>query len=399
MSNQTTATQDKPGISPLLVLSVLAVMAVLVMVVLRPAAAWSGVLTGALFAGTIALGAAAVCAVSLLCGARWWDGIRRVPVALSSALPVPVLVLAVTIVAGLGSLYPWAVSDPSTLSHLVQEKLAWLNTPFFLGRTAFVLLSWIVLTAILNRHIRRAEALGVAVARPGLIRASIVFTLFFGLTISVGFWDWVMSMEPEWFSSIYGVYGFAATFRAGIAGMAILGIVLARRRLAGGGFRGVACQTLGALLFAFSMFWAYIWLSQYLLIWYADLPEESVYYLARLGGGWSVLFWLNPVLNFVIPFAILLPARTKEHPWLLLQVSVIALIGHWVDMLVLVAPATGPLTPIAPLAGILTAFACLVAMSIPIRRCLSSWDADIARTSQEHAVEAKSPLSAAELSG
>jgi hypothetical protein len=175
----------------------------------------------------------------------------------------------------------------------------------------------------------------------GLWRLAIGFLVVFGITISVAWCDWSMSLEPEWFSTMFGVYGFAGTFQGGIAAVTVAALLFNSRGQLG--FRTTAelRHDLGRLLLAFSLFWAYIWYSQFMLIWYADLPEETPYFAARLSNGWSVLFLLNAVVNFGVPLFVLLPARAKRHPTVLLQVALIVILGRWLDVYLLVAPSSG----------------------------------------------------------
>ncbi len=170
---------------------------------------------------------------------------------------------------------------------------------------------------------------------------------------------------------MYGVYGFATSLLAGIAGVTILALARDRRLPASQQMRPDQVHDLGKLLFAFSVFWAYIWYCQYMLIWYGGLPEEAPYFIRRVEGPWAMLFWLNVVLGFGVPFLVLLSARAKKRRDILFQVALVVLIARWLDIWVLVGPPTDPSArvPLWPLLAVLTAIA--LAM-LWVRRCRSA---------------------------
>lgn len=337
------------------------------------AAGWAEILAPALWGITIVLGAAFFAAVKVLSGARWWDRLRPVVHALCGSMAAPAVALIACLALGLSALYPWsgeAAGDP-----LIQAKEAWLNPPFFLARAGVILVVWFTLLAGLRKRLRWDASAGTREAHRHLVRTAIVFTIAFAATISIAFWDWGMSLEPSWFSTIYGVYGFAAAFRAGIAAVAVAAVVLSRR---GGGeeLRPETTRLLSSMLLAFSMFWAYIWISQYLLVWYSDLPEEALHYTRRLSGGWSMTFWLNPVVGFAVPFLVLLPLPMRRRTGVLLQVAAIVLVAHWIDMFQLVVPAARQTPPLFPWIAVCTTLAVAAGILLLMQRSLDRWGLD-----------------------
>jgi len=314
-----------------------------------PVAGWQGLLIAAYVGLSAALGATLFVAINRVTGAKWAHGIHRVPWAVGRLMPVPAAFLAVVLPLGLTALYPWAVPGAAEASHLIHEKAAWLNVPFFLGRAGAVLAGFWVLTAMLLPRPEPAAAEPRMPSTP----AAVIFVLLFAVLISVSSWDWMMSLEPEWFSTMFGVYGFAGTFLSGIAVVTVVAVIWSRageKRIALGDRQA---HDLGALLFGFSMFWGYIWFCQYMLIWYANVPEETPYFAHRLSHGWEMLFWLNPVVNFVIPFVALLRKPAKLNRSVLLQVGIIVLVGRWLDAYLMVAPSQGgsPTLPVFALAA------------------------------------------------
>jgi len=341
---------------------VLAVAAIVLVggVVLQPTQAWAGILVAGVLGTSLALGAALFAALCVAAGGRWFMSFADVPMDLARTLAIPLVPVAVTLVVALQVLYPWA--DPAVVehSHLLQTKAGWLNAPFFWARAAIVMAIWLGLVQLLRRSFRAVAAQETRATHGSLVRSCVVFLLLFALTISVATWDWTMSLEPEWFSTMRGVYGFAGTFLGGIAAISVVAIL-------GGGPGGRSLDAgqrhdLGKLLFAFSMFWAYIWFCEFMLIWYANIPEETPYFFTRLHQGWGFFFWLNPVLNFGLPFLVLLSAHTKRSPTVLLQVALLVLVGRFLDVYLMVVPSTGA-SPGVPTYALSATAAVLLLMS------------------------------------
>jgi hypothetical protein len=329
----------------------------------QPSQGWSGILTAALFGVTLAMGGAVFVAVQAAAGARWWFPVRGIPLLLARTLAVPAAVLVLCLVVGLAPLYPWARPGAFGPDSPLHGKEAWLNAPLFLARAIVVLVLWFALIGRMDRRLGDLCQEPSAASHRRFARASIGFLVVYAVTSSVASWDWFMSLEPAWFSTMYSVYVFAGTLLGGIAAVTLLALLLERAGLLHAPLEPDTVHDLGKLLFAFSTFWAYIWFCQYLLVWYSNLPEETAHYAARLSGGWSTLFHLNAVLNWVVPFVALLGAGPKRRPGALLQVAAVVLVGRWLDVFLLVAPSTGPL-PAFPLAAVAASVAVLGGMGM-----------------------------------
>lgn len=274
-------------------------------------------------------------------GAGWSVVVRRVAEAVSYAL-IPAALMAPLLFFGASTLYEW--SRPESVAHdlILQAKAPWLNLGFFMGRTGFCFVLWLGFVFAILRNSRAQDIDGDVRHTTANVRLSSAFLIVFGVTVSMTSFDWLMSLEPHWYSTIFGAYGFAGLFQSGIA--VITAIVLLLRRA--GCYRqgGVQVVTehhlhdLGKLLFAFSCFWAYLWFCQYMLIWYTNIPEETVYFTRRQSGGWAILFVLNLIVNWVVPFLALLSKHTKRNPNALLVVVVTVLFGRWLDLYVMIMP-------------------------------------------------------------
>ena len=333
----------------------------------QPAATWSGLLTAAIFGLTLALGGALFLALQVVCGARWWLPIRRVPLLLARTLPMPLVALGLCLLAGLTVLYPWARPDVVAASALLQRKAAWLQTPYFLARAALIVTIWLALIAMLHRCQARAER-PESPAWDRLVRRSVVFLVLFAITLSVASWDWIMSLEPEWYSTIYAVYVFAGCVQGGLAAIILIAAALERQARIDPVPEPVR-QDLARLLFAFSTFWAYVWFCQMMLIWYSNLPEETRYFATRWDGGWTMFFFLNLALGWILPFATLLSVGARRHRAALNAVAAVVLLGRFLDCHLLVAPSLGPAASF-PLAAVVATAVVVIGMLLYGRRLL-----------------------------
>ncbi|MCC7344072.1 MAG: hypothetical protein IT573_03970 [Deltaproteobacteria bacterium] len=304
---------------------------------LDPARMWVNLLINNFYYTSLALAAAFFLAILYVTNAGWASNFKRVPEAMTRFLPVALL-LMLTLVFGMHSLYHWSHHDAVLHDPLLRHKEPYLNVPFFFGRMVAYFGLWILLTYLLRRYSLRQDANPDLSLHRRSIRVSALFILVFALTFALASYDWLMSLEPHWYSTIYSVYTFSSLFLHGLAAIALLVILLQERGYFGRLLNENHLHDLGKMIFAFSCFWAYIWVSQYLLIWYSNIPEETAYFWVRTDPDWLWLFALNFALNWLIPFLILLPRAAKRSAAVLKRVCVVLLIGFWLDIFLLVAP-------------------------------------------------------------
>jgi hypothetical protein len=271
------------------------------------------------------------------------------------------LAVGVALFAGTSTLFSWADPEVVAASSILQAKSAWLSTPFFLLRALLVMALWVVTIGALRRALVGTINNATPHSIGRLKRSAAVFMVVLAPTLSVASWDWAMSLEPEWFSTMYGVYLFIGAVLGGLAVVTAVLTMPTAERLFGQRVDREVLHILGQLLFGFSAFWAYIWFCQYMLIWYANIPEEAAYFALRFDMGWATLFWLVPVLNFLVPFVVLMSAAAKRSHAAMFQVSLVVLLGRWLDIYVMVWP---PLEGSAgvPYVAIATSLAMLLAM-------------------------------------
>jgi len=293
---------------------------------------WRAYLFAWLFCLEIGLGGLGLVLLHHLAGGRWSKAAR--PIALAAAQTLPWLgLLFLPLLTALPTLYPWADSGQMAASQLLQSKSLWLNTPFLIGRSIVYLGVWSGLAYGLGRL--TAEDVGRGQASLGMI--------LYVLTTTFAAFDWMMSLEPAWFSSIYGLLFLAGQAVAGIS-LVILGLAAPLPQREGRGW-GEAVQSfndLGNLLLASVMIWAYFAFSQYLIIWSANIPEEAVWYIHRSGGGWQWVALGLIGLHFVLPFALLLSRGVKRNPRVLAWLAVLLLLARAVDLYWLLVPAFHP---------------------------------------------------------
>ena len=295
-------------------------------------------LTSFVFWLTIALGGLFFTMLHHLVGARWSTVLRRLAESIMGVLPV-MAVLFLPLLLGLHELYRWSDAETVAADHLLAAKQPFLNTTFFIIRAAGYFVVWIVLARLLfglslrqdakpdHAQTRRARI----ISAPGMI--------LFALTITFAAFDWLMSLDAHWYSTIFGVYVFAGGFLAALAFLTLLVMWLR----AGGALREVVTvehyHDLGKLMFAFVVFWAYMAFSQYFLIWYGNIPEETVWYLHRWEGSWRAVSLLLVFGHFALPFFLLFPQGTKRNPVILTLMALWLLLMHLVDLHWLVLPS------------------------------------------------------------
>jgi hypothetical protein len=328
---------------------------------------WADLLINGFFFLSLALAGLVFLAIQYLASAGWWTALRRVPEALASLLPLAALPMA-ALWFGRQALYPWtrpgAANDP-----VLAAKAAYLNTPFFFARLVLFLAAWSLFAVLLRRTSLAQDCAEGLDCHRRMVRLSALFIVVFAVTFSLASFDWLMSLEPHWASTMFAVYTFAGLFLQGLAAITLT-VVLLHGKGVLPGVNESHLHDLGKLLFAFSTFWAYIWVSQYLLIWYGNLSDEIPYYLQRTQGSWQVLFVLNPLLNWLIPFLVLLPRAAKRAPNVRKWVSGLLLAGHWLDLYLAVAPPVLGVPRLGLTEGLITAayaglflFACTRALA------------------------------------
>ncbi|MFJ1434090.1 quinol:cytochrome C oxidoreductase [Capnocytophaga canimorsus] len=302
---------------------------------------WAALYVAALFFLFISLGVLAFYAINRASQAGWSPVLFRVMEAITAyLLPGAVVVFVILVLSGLHFNHLFIWMDETVVAHdaLLQGKQGYLNVPFFLIRASIYILGWVA-----YRYFSRKFSIAQDTASDNRnfvknFKISAAFLVFFLVSESMMSWDWIMSVDPHWFSTLFGWYVFASMFVSGITVIALITIYLKSR-----GYlqfvNSSHMHDLAKFMFGISIFWTYLWFSQFLLIWYSNIPEEVTYYVTRIND-YKLVFFGMAAMNFIFPLLVLMNADFKRINWLVVMVGIVILIGHYFDFYVMIMPAT-----------------------------------------------------------
>ena len=285
---------------------------------------------------------------TILAWAGWTTSFRRVSEAIASAVPVIGVICGVILLAivfgGDHSIYHWTDAEHVQHDEILNQKKGFLNKTFFTVWTVLTIVLW----SLIGRKIRNLS-LSTDKGKMSVEEGkrfqwtntvwSALFLLVFALTVmSTTPWLWLMSIDAHWYSTMYSWYTFASTFVSGVALIALFVIYLKNK-----GYLEYTNEEhlhdLGKFMFAFSVFWCYLWFSQYMLIWYSNQPEETKYFEPRVEGPYRGIFFLNIIINFIAPLLLLMKRGAKRNYTTMTVLSVLIIFGHWLDFFQMVHPA------------------------------------------------------------
>ena len=302
---------------------------------------WAALYVACIFFMLISLGVLAFYAIQQVSQSGWSPVLFRVMQGITAYLPVgSVLFFIFLLLCGfhLNHLFIWLDPEVVATDKLIANKAGYLNFPFWIIRAAIFLMGW-----NLYRYFSRKNCLAQDDANDDLnykknFKLSAVFLVFFIVTESIMSWDWIMSIDPHWFSTLFGWYVFSSFFVSAITVIALVTLYLKSK----GVLEHVNTShihDLAKFIFGFSVFWAYLWFSQYMLIWYANIPEEVTYFITRIEL-YNLPFFGAVVMNFVFPLLILINTDFKRITWVLVMAGVVILIGHYLDFFLMIMPGT-----------------------------------------------------------
>ncbi|HLA41568.1 MAG TPA: hypothetical protein VJ417_16315 [Candidatus Glassbacteria bacterium] len=319
----------------LLVMAGLGVVFFLAGMLLDPRRTWYNFIIDYFFFMALGVAGLVLAAVHYAAGATWSVTVRRVAEGMSAWLPVS-LVLSLLLILAIPALYAWDLPEHI---HLWHEKHIYLCKKCFMLRQFLSYAIWIWLGMAIVRNSLKQDSTGDTNLYWRNKRLSVIFLLLFALTITFMSVDLLMSLEETWYSTMFPVYIFAGLFLSGYAACVILVIVFRRAGYLAEAVQDYHLRDMGTWLMAFSVFMVYIGFSQYMLIWYANLPLEIGYMIKRSHGGWGYIFVLLPLLKWIVPFVVLMPERWRRNENVLLAVCAGVLIGQWLDLYWIVVPA------------------------------------------------------------
>lgn len=302
-----------------------------------PERLWPAYLTAFFFVSCLGLGGLFFSVINHIAKAGWSTSIRRIAEGMSSFIPV-MLIGSFVLLLGLKTLYPWADPHLVEANPLLQLKTAYLNTGFLVVRLlVFGLGMFFFARAIVGNSLKQ-DASGDESLTHKNVGLSIAWTLFFAITFSLFSVDLLMSLLPTWYSTIFGIYCFAGLFQSSLAFLVLLLIFMKRKGFIVGYYGIDHIHDVAKYMKGFTVFWAYIAFSQFMLIWYANIPEETEFYLMRAQNGWMGISMALLVFKFVVPFLALLPRGWKRNESHLIMVSVLILVMQYLDVFWLVQP-------------------------------------------------------------
>lgn len=307
---------------------------------------WSAVYVAAFFFFMIALGALAFYAIQHVSQAGWSPVLFRVMEGITGYLVPGSIIMFILLVLSamhVNHIFHWMnaeLFDPASEKYdaLVANKSAWLNETSFLIRAAIYLLGWNAYRYFSRKYSLKQDEEGGLHWFKKNIKISAGFLVFFIVTESMMSWDWIMGFDPHWFSTLFGWYVLSGMLVSAITVIAMVAVYLKSQ-----GYlehlNNSHIHDLAKFMFGFSIFWTYLWFSQFMLIWYANIPEEVTYFVSRIED-YNLLFFGMLVLNFVFPLLLLMNSDFKRVNWLVIGTGIIILIGHYIDVFVMVMPAT-----------------------------------------------------------
>lgn len=305
---------------------------------------WSAFYVACIFFLLISLGALAFYAIQQVAQAGWSPVLFRVMQGITAYLPVASIIFFVFLILtgmhvfGTNNIFIWMDNDIVAEDKIIQAKTGYLNFPFWIIRAAVFLIGW-----NLYRYFSRKNCLAQDESNDNSFykknfNISAMFLVFFIVTESIMSWDWIMSIDTHWFSTLFGWYVFASFFVSGITTIALVTLYLKSK----GYLENVNTShihDLAKFMFGISVFWTYLWFSQFMLIWYADIPEEVTYFVTRIEM-YNLPFFGAVVMNFLFPILILINTDFKRLTWVVVMAGTVILLGHYVDFFNMIMPGT-----------------------------------------------------------
>jgi hypothetical protein len=288
-----------------------------------------------------------ICATTLAWGG-WQMSFRRVMEAISACVPIvgiiTLVILLAVVFGGDHALYHWTDTEHVQHDEILKAKSGFLNKTFFTVWTLITIAGWSFLGSKIRRMSRAIDnrPLSLGEGKKYMWNNTVwsgAYAVLFGLTVLSSIpWFWLMSINAHWYSTMFSWYTFASSFVAGIALITLFTIYLKNN-----GYLELVTREhlhdLGKFMFAFSIFWTYLWYSQFMLIWYANIPEETIYFKPRMQGAYRGMFFLNLIINFLAPLLILMKRGSKRNYGTISLMAVLILFGHWIDFYQMVFPA------------------------------------------------------------
>ena len=287
---------------------------------------------------SIGVGALFLIALEYVAGADWSVPIRRVVEFFAAIVPF-LAILVIPLLFNIHDIFHWSHADIVAEDKVLQGKAPYLNIPFFIIRVFLFIGLWSLFYYLFTRNSKKQDSSGDQLLTKKNIKLSAIFIPLFAVTITLTSVDFLMSITPHWFSTIFGVYFFSGSVVAALAAVTLATVLLKEKGFLHPRITNDHLYSLGGLMFAFVNFWAYIAFSQFLLIWYANLPEETFWFIQKWHGSWAIFSIALIVIQFLVPYIVLVSQPSKMNPKTLKFISVWLLFAHLFDLFWLVMPS------------------------------------------------------------
>ncbi len=305
--------------------------------IIDPQRASYSYLTSFMFIISLGVGSLFLVSLEYLAGAVWSTPFRRISEFFSGIIPY-LFLLVIPLLFTLHDVFHWTHTQVVESDAVLKSKDNYLNIPFFIVRNVIIFAVWTFFYFIITKISRKQDETGEQYLTTKNIKFSTAFIIIFAITITISGIDWMMSLEPHWFSTIFGVYYFSGTVWCALAALTLAVVLLREKGYLVPGLKDDHYYSLGTMMFAFTAFWGYIAFSQYMLIWYADLPEETSWFFHRWEGGWMYASIFLIIIHFVVPFFALLSFPAKTNPKRLKFISIWILAAHFFDLYWVIMP-------------------------------------------------------------
>jgi hypothetical protein len=330
-----------------------------------PTRTWANYLLNNYYFFSLAMGGAFFFVIQYISQAGWSAGFKRVPEAMMGWLPFAA-VFFLLIHLGVYNLYHWSHAEVVAEDSLLTHKSPFLNIPFFFSRMAIFFALWIFFALLLRKYSLKEDSEGGTKWFEKSEFYSKVFVFILAITFSFAGIDWIMSIDAHWYSTLFALKNMVAAFLHGSSILILIVLILNKR-----GFfpflNKYHLHDFGRYLFMLAIVWGYFWFAQFMIIWYGNIPEETIYYSVRWEKGWQTLFFLDIIVNWAIPFFVLLPVKASRNRTVIFIVILFLIIGQYIDLYMQIMPGTTGVLQFGFVeAGMFLGFAGLFAMVVAI---------------------------------
>jgi len=301
--------------------------------------AWANVLLNSYYFLSLAIGASFFLAIQYITQSGWSAMFKRIPEAMGTFIPVAAILLLIFLVLGSHSIYHWSHTEEVAKDELLTHKAPYLNLVFMIIRYVVFVGLWVLLAYMLRKYSLKEDEVGGLEYFKKSEFLSKVFIFVLAFTFTLGTIDWIMSINAHWFSTLFSAKNFMSGFYHGAATITLIVILLNRQGLLPG-LNKYHLHDFSKYIFMLSIIYGYLWYAQYFLIWYANIPEETVYYVTLMNGGWKPLFIADIAINWAFPFLFLMLNVIAKNPKALMFTAILLFVGQWIDLYLQIMPGS-----------------------------------------------------------